>query len=173
MTDELTYSSTGAMGTQLNIVTTVDVAGLLAGRATEDCVWLTDTSPLSVGKGSSSLATTCTQGQVINWLILCLDTERRIDGSYPPIASVLSIVFLDGDSSMPSSFKVVDDLKTYGAPDRHISRYTPVYSYWAGMVPSDAPLGDFRYRLNIEIPSPTGGMSTIIEVAQPSLKIVG
>lgn len=72
----------GALSIQLNIVTTVDVAGVLAGRPIGDCVWMTDNGTASTGKGTSSLQTGCRPGQVLNWLIYSLDVEQRPDGSF-------------------------------------------------------------------------------------------
>ena len=163
----------GALSTQINIVTTIDVAGVLQGRPIEDCVWMTDNSQGRSGRGTSALQSVCQPGQVINWLTYSLDVEQRPDGSYPPVARIVSIVFFSGDLQNPVPFIASQHLRVYGAPDRMRSPYTPVYAYWAGMIPTDADSTNVRYRLNIEIPSQTGGRSTFAEVSQPSLAILG
>lgn len=161
----------GALSIQLNIVTTVDVAGVLAGRPIGDCVWMTDNGTASTGKGTSSLQTGCRPGQVLNWLIYSLDVEQRPDGSFPPVARIVNLVFFAGDRQNPVPVPAEHALKVYGAPDRMRSPYTPVYAYWAGMVPDDMASGIAGYRLIIEIPGPLGGRPTFIEVSNPSLAI--
>lgn len=161
----------GAFSTQLNIVTTVDVAGVLGGRDVDDCVWMTDNSQESTGKGTSALQTACYPGQVLNWLIYSLDVEQRGDGSYPPIARILNIVFFRGELENPVPFKAGESLKIYGAPDRIRSEYTPVYAYWAGMVPVDEEPVVAHYRLIVEISGTSGGRPKYIEISKPSLVI--
>jgi hypothetical protein len=169
-TEDVPYHS-GALSTQLNIVTTIDVAGVLEGRPVDDCVWMTDNSPESTGKGTAALQTACHTGQVLNWLIYSLDVEQRPDGTFPPIARILNIVFYSGDLENPVPFRASDELKVYGAPDRIRSPYTPVYAYWAGMVPLDATADMAHYRLNVEIPSLIGGRPGYIEISKPSLVV--
>lgn len=171
-TDQI-QNRAGAMSTQLNIVTTIDVAGVLEGRPVEDCVWMTDNGPASMGKGTAGLQTACLPGQVLNWLIYSLDVEKRPDGTYPPIASILNIVFFSGPQGYPDPLMSGHALKVYGAPDRIRSPYTPVYSYWAGMVPVDVEPVTCFYRLTIEIPGQGGGRSRYIELSTPSLRVLG
>ena len=163
----------GAFSTQYNIVTTVDVAGVLAGKPASDCIWMTDNSPSSTGKGSAALETVCRRGQVLNWLVYSLDSEQRPDGSYPPIARILNIAFLRGDTDFLAAYDAGFDVKVFGAPDRIRSPYTPVYAYWAGMVPVDAGLGRTRYRMTIEIAGVGGGRPTYVELSQPAITIAG
>lgn len=167
-TDE---TRSGALSIQLNIVTTIDVAGILEGRPVDECVWMSDNSTESSGKGTAALETGCHPGQVLNWLMYSLDVEQRPDGSYPPIARILNIVFLDGDTEMPFPSTAAHALKVYGAPDRIRSPYTPVYAYWAGMVPLNIAAEVSRYRMIIEIPGEAGGRPTYIEVSNPALRI--
>jgi hypothetical protein len=163
----------GAYSTQFNVVTTVDVAGVLAGKSAAECIWMTDNSLDSTGKGSAALETVCRRGQVLNWLVYSLDSERRPDGSYPPIARILNIAFLRGDTDFLAAYGAGFDVKVFGAPDRIRSPYTPVYAYWAGMVPVNADLGRTRYRMTLEIAGSAGGRPTYVELSQPSITVSG
>ena len=158
--------------TQLNIVTTVDVANILATQSVEGRAYLMDNSPYSTGKGTPRLQTICKQGQVLNWLIYCLDMEKRPDGTWPPMARIVNIVFLDGDGEAVLGTQVCSELKIYGGPDAVRSPYTPSYYYWAGMVQPELSPGIYKYRLVLEFDDDAGGLKHYHQLSMPSLRVL-
>jgi hypothetical protein len=158
--------------TQLNIVTTVDVANTLAAQSIEGRAFLMDNSPYSPGKGTPHLQTICKQGQVLNWLIYCLDMEKRLDGTWPPMARIVNIVFLDDDGDDVLGPHVCAELKVYGGPDAIRSPYTPSYYYWAGMIQPDLPPGIYKYRLVLEFDAENGGMKHYFQLSLSSLHVL-
>lgn len=137
--------------TQINVVTLVNVAGSLAADTIAGNAWMMDNSPDSTGKGTITLETVCRAGQVINWLVYCMDTAKRPDDTWPPFAKIVNIVFLADDRQMVYGTKVCADLKVYGGPDAIRNRYTPSYYYWAGAVMPNLGPGLYPYRLVLEL----------------------
>lgn len=158
---------------QLNIVTFVDVRKAVCACSTDNAVFMMDNSVGSLGQGTSRLQTCCKQGQVLNWIIYAMDMDRRPDGSWPPMARINNIVFLDGEGGDVSSIRVCEDLKIFGPPDKIRSAYTPVYYYWAGTVPIELPEGVYRYRLVLELENETGQRPLYLNLDGPSLKVLG
>ncbi|MDI2126448.1 hypothetical protein [Yinghuangia seranimata] len=139
---------------QLNIVTLVNMERAAETGQLADAMYMMDNSIGGVGQGTHHLETVCKQGQVLNWIVRPLDMEKRLDGTWPPMPKINSIVFLDteiGDEEDVAERKIFTELKIYGAPDRMRSQYTPVYYYWAGTVLSTAKPGVYRYRLILEL----------------------
>jgi hypothetical protein len=158
--------------TQLNIVTTLDVANILATRSIEGRGFLMDNSPHSSGKGTPHLQTICKQGQVLNWLIYCMDMEKRQDGTWPPMARIVNIVFLDDDGDGVLGVQACSEMKVYGGPDAIRSPFTPSYYYWAGMIRPDLPPGVYKYRLVLEFDADDGGTKQYFQLSQPSLRVL-
>jgi hypothetical protein len=139
---------------QLNIVSVVDVERASVSGSLQDAVYMMDNSVGSDGRGTAHLQTACKQGQVLNWIIYPMVSEKRRDGTWPPMPRINNIVFLDdeeGEEDDVSEFKVCTDFKIFGMPDLTRSRYTPVYQYWAGTVLSTLKPGVYRYRFVLEL----------------------
>lgn len=162
----------GAASTQLNIVISIDVAGIVAGRAAAECAWIFDNDPRSAGDGTAALRTYCTPGQVLNFIIYPVDGSRRPDGTFPDFPQIEAIVFYQADRDT-QVYKTMGDLKIYGAPDRMRSPYTPVYRYWAGTVETDVEPGIYPYRLLLSLPGGAGGGRRYFELDTASLEVVG
>lgn len=158
--------------TQLNIVTVVDVANTLATQSIEGRAFLMDNSPHSPGKGIIQLQTICKQGQALNWLIYCMNTDKRPDGTWPPMARIVNIVFLDSDGKGVLGTQACSELKIYGGPHEIRNPYTPSYSYWAGMVRPDLPPGIYKYRLVLEYDATDGEAKHYFEISTPSLRVL-
>jgi hypothetical protein len=158
--------------TQLNVVTTLDVANTVASKSIDGRAFLMDNSPHSKGKGTPQLQTICKQGQVLNWLIYCLDMDQRADKTWPPMARIVNIVFLDEGGEEVLGTQVCSDLKIYGGPDEIRSPYTPSYYYWAGMVRPDLVPGIYKYRLVYELDADGGGMKHYFQLSEPSLRVL-
>lgn len=156
---------------QLNIAMFVDVRKVLRTRSAKDAVWLYDNTGTGEGNGTTRLATPCKPGTVVNWLVYSLDMERRPDGTWPPVAQIRNIVFLDAESGEASRKSPFGELKIYGGPDSVRSMYTPAYSYWAGDVRMDADCGCWHYRLVIGIDDPQSGTTINLNVDGASLRI--
>lgn len=158
--------------TQINIVTTVDVAGVLREGSSEGRTFLMDNSPDSLGKGTAQLETVCRQGQVLNWLVYCMDMTKRPDGKWPPFAKIVNIVFLDTTGTSVLGLKVCADLKIYGGPDAIRHRYTPSYYYWAGAVLPHLTPGLYRYRLVVECQTGHDGDTRLFQIDGPALRVL-
>ncbi|KAF0814286.1 hypothetical protein IGB42_01187 [Andreprevotia sp. IGB-42] len=145
---------------QLNVITVVDVEKAIHTGTLDGSLYMMDNSAdieglHSAGQGSPLLSTTCTQGQVINWIIYPLVG--------PTSARISNIAFVDHD--------VCTRLEIYGAPDieaspRYLPGVTPVYDYWAGMVLPDLAPGTYHYKLEIQM----GGKYMYLE--SPSLNVI-
>ena len=162
----------GAASTQLNIVITIDVAGVVTGRPVAECAGMFDNDPRSAGDGTAALRTYCTPGQVLNFIIYPVDGGRRPDGSFPDFPQIEAIVFYQVDRDT-QSYKTLGDLRIYGAPDRMRSPSTPVYRYWAGTVETDIEPGVYPYRLLLSLPGGPGGGRRYFELDTASLEVVG
>lgn len=160
------------VATQLNVVTLVDVAGALAADGLNDHAWMMDNGPLSTGKGTNALETVCRVGQVLNWLIYCTDMAKRIDGTWPPFARIINIVFLNEDRTTVSSTKICTDLKVFGAPAAILNRATPCYYYWAGAVMPNLKPGLYPYRLILELETGCAGGTRHYNMEGPALRVL-
>lgn len=158
---------------QLNIVVFVDVRKAIEENSLENAVFMIDNSVNSLGQATPALQTCCKQGQVLNWIVYAMDMDRRPDGSWPPLARISNIVFLEEGSSDVSPVRVCQDLKIYGSVDKIRSKYTPVYYYWAGAVPVEFPEGVYRYRLVLELENEGTQACTYLNLEAPSLRVVG
>lgn len=157
---------------QLNIVTFVDVNKAVRNQSLEDALYIMDNSSTSIRQGSPCLQTVCKQGQVLNWIIYPMDTNMRTDGTWPPFVKINNIVFLEGESENASVSSIMDNLKIYGGPDRMRSIYTPVYYYWAGIIPLDLSPGIYRYRLILELETGKKDKCIYLNLETPSLKVI-
>jgi hypothetical protein len=139
---------------QLNVVTYVDVAKATATASLQNALYMMDNSVGGPGAGTARLQTPCKQGQVINWIILPMEIDKRPDGTWPPMPKINGIVFLDnelGDEQDVAESKVCTEFKIYGGPDLMRSPFTPVYYYWAGTVLSTVTPGVYSYRFVLEL----------------------
>lgn len=139
---------------QLNIVTVVDLEKAVTTGTLSDAVYMMDNSYGGESQGTPRLQTVCKQGQVLNWIIYPMDTEKRVDGTWPPMPKINHIVFLDtdvGDEEDAAEIKVCTEFKIYGMADRIRSKFTPVYYYWAGTVLNTLPPGVYKYRFVLEL----------------------
>lgn len=157
---------------QLNIVTFVDVNKAVRNQSLENALYIMDNSPTSIRQGSPCLQTVCKQGQVLNWIIYPMDMNKRTDGTWPPFVKINNIVFLEGESENASVSSIMDSLKIYGGPDRMRSIYTPVYYYWAGIIPLDLSPGIYRYRLILELETGEKDKCIYLNLETPSLKVI-
>jgi hypothetical protein len=155
---------------QLNIVTFVDVNMALTNRSVDKSVHMMDSSFSSANQGSSFLQTNCKQGQTLNWIIYPLDNNRRVDGSWPLSVRISNIVFLN-DIALAVTSLTMNQLKIYGSPDRIRSFYTPVYYYWAGIVPVKLSPGIYQYRLVLELETEKKGEFLYLNLDTPSLNV--
>jgi len=135
---------------QLNVVTFIDVRKAILKKSLDGNIYMMDNSFKCKNQETNSLNTTCRQGQVINWIIYPMDLEKRIDGSFPPMARIKNIVFLNGQGEV-AELKVCSELKIYGGVHKVRSPLAPNYYYWAGTVLPDLPIGEYKYRLIFEI----------------------
>jgi hypothetical protein len=139
---------------QLNIVTFIDIEKAIAVQQLDGAYYMTDNSISGVGKGTESLQTVCKQGQILNWIVYAMDSEKLADGTWPPMPKINNIVFLEsqaGDGKNVTEAKVCTEFKVYGMPHEIRSEFTPVYSYWAGMVIIDLKPGIYFYQFVIEL----------------------
>jgi hypothetical protein len=144
---------------QLNIVAVLDVGSALIKQSLEGGLFMMDNSldaggGRSLGQGTAQLSTTCTQGQVINWIM------HPIVGA--TAARISNIHFIDRE--------VCGHLQIYGAPAVAVSPpylpgLTPTYDYWAGLVLPDLPPGRYRYQLQVQIGD------SFLSVETPSLNV--
>lgn len=145
---------------QLNIVAMLDIGSALIKQSLEQELFIVDNCVTpdgshSDGQGTAALSTTCTQGQVINWIIYPIGN--------PTGARISNIRFLDRE--------VCTRLQIYGAPaiavsPPHIPGVTPVYDYWAGLVLTDLPPGRYNYQLEVQIGD------AFLSTEAPSLNVV-
>ena len=157
---------------QLNIVTFVDVHKAVSRQCLDNCVHMIDNSPQSSYQGTAELQTTCKQGQVLNWIIYAMDADRRPDGTWPPSVKINNIVFLNKDGQDVAIYKICEDLKVYGGPDKVRSSATPVYYYWAGTIPNDLPVGVYKYRFVLELEKEASQGSVYLNLETPSLNVI-
>lgn len=161
---------------QLNIVTFIDLEKAVTGGKLEGAYWMMDNSIGSTGQGTEHLQTVCKQGQILNWIIYAMDSDKRAEGTWPPMPRINNIVFLDtqlGDEETVAEAKVCTEFKVYGMPDQIHSELTPVYHYWAGMVLCHLKPGVYSYRFVIELGQ--DGMKERIflqSTRKPSLKVL-
>lgn len=166
----------GAASNQLNILFLLDIARLLADGAPEAGVYAVDNDPRSSGKGTLGLVTHCRTGQVLNWL--CRPVAEPQFTQMPgmptcPAPSIAAIVFRHGESAFTRGEKVLDDLHSYGAPDRFRSPLTPSYSYWAGTVRASLPPGRYHYRVIFALAPWAGWPGRLVELESASLLVAG
>ena len=164
---------------QLNVITYLDVHKILKTGKTEGNMFMVDNSIGAEGQGTGHLQTVCKQGQVINFLILPLEQDKRANGDFPPYPKILNIVFLDdqkGDEEEVAEFKIMTEFKIYGAPDKMYDPLTSVFYYWAGVVVPDLLPGIYPYRLVLEVPrekdDPKKEPLRINTYSRPSLKVI-
>lgn len=161
---------------QLNIVTYVDLQKAVEAGSLQNALYMMDNSVGGVDQGTARLQTVCKQGQVLNWIIYPMVTDRRPDGTWPPMPRINNIVFLDseaGDEEDVAEQKVCVDFKIYGGPDRIRNRYTPVYYYWAGTVARSLPPGIYRYRFVLELEREHGQQPLFLNSAEnPSIRVL-
>lgn len=157
--------------TQLNIVTIIDVAGALRTGSLAGKAALMDNCGESTGKGTNALRTVCRQSQALNWLIYCTDMEKRPDGSWPPFARIVNIVFMQSNGT-PHYDKICNSLKVYGGPDEIRSPWTPSYYYWAGLVTADLEPGLYPYRLVLECDTADPDRKVYFNLDGPVLEVI-
>ncbi len=160
---------------QLNLVTFVDVEKADYTNSLDNCVYMMDNNTNSSNQGTNDLQTVCKQGQVLNWIIYAMDSAKRPDGTWPLSVKINNIVFTNEDGTDVANFKVCDDLKIIGGPDKIRSEYTPVYYYWAGVVIDDLPEGVYNYRFVLELDTADTSISNgkkYLNLNTPSLKVL-
>lgn len=165
---------------QLNIVSVVDIHKAVATGTLKNTIYMMDNSVGGSGQGTGHLQTICKQGQVINFILYGMDMEKRPDGTWPPMAKINNIVFLDdekGDEDDVDETKVMTEFKIYGGPDMMRSPYTPIYYYWAGTVLPTLPIGEYHYRFVLELEKEVEGKKEkekvyLNTVDKPSLKVI-
>jgi hypothetical protein len=164
---------------QLNIVTFVNVARALATKSLDSTSFMYDNSLASDNQGTTRLRTTCKQGQVLNWIILALDSAQRADKTWPPMPKINNTVFLNRDRSGVAEDLVCTEFGIYGGPDEQRSQWTPVYYYWAGTVIPTLTPGVYPYRFVVELPkersllqAPGAADSIHLNLDGPSLNVI-
>ena len=146
---------------QVNVCVVVDVAQVLATGSLDGALMLVDNSVTiagdpSPGRGTAELATQCTYGTVVNWILYTV----------APYGVPLPIEFVD----IRFDEQVCLKLERYGeiawdkSPDA-IPGVTPEYAYWAGLVIPDLPPGRYPYTIELKI----GDLR--VAVSTPSLEV--
>ncbi|MDL2269645.1 hypothetical protein LJC41_06750 [Desulfosarcina sp. OttesenSCG-928-G17] len=156
---------------QINVVTIFDVDRAIRNSSPEHAYYLMDNSIGSNGQASPELSTCCVPGQTINWLIYAMESARRPDGSWPPMARFVNIVFTNKDGSVRGDI-VCESLNIYGAPDRIRTQLDPVYWYWAGTLWEDLQEGEYFYRIVVECETETRN-KRYFNLEGPSLQVIG
>jgi hypothetical protein len=156
---------------QLNIAIVVDVNNTLQTGTLEGHAFLMDNSPDTVNKGGETLETVCVQGQVLNWLVFCLNMDKLPNGSWPPFARIVNIAFLDDDGDVQLR-NVMTELQIYGGPDAVRRQGTASYYYWAGLLPYDIPPGSYRYRLVMEVDTYQFQVKQYYQISNLLLKVL-
>lgn len=157
--------------TQLNIVSFINVKKANDTQSLKNNIFITDNNIESIGRGTDSLQTRCKQGQTLNWIIYAMDSQKRPDGTWPPMAKINNIVFLDENGNDVELVKSCSELKIYGGPDKIRSNFTPVYYYWAGVLKTEIPPGIYKYRLIIELDTEIPGQKNYMNLDTLSLNI--
>jgi hypothetical protein len=123
---------------QINIMAFVDVIGALATGTLTGNIFMTDNSRAghTTGRGTATLSSAVTNGQVINWHVVPVDVQTSVE--------IVSITFQD-----PSPCAL---LRKYGAPSG---------DYWAGYVghlstatdptPPQMTPGMYRYVMKLDM----------------------
>lgn len=156
---------------QLNIVTFVDIQKATRSSRLTDSVFMMDNSTLSSEQGTSSLQTVCKQGQTLNWIIYPMNTEKKSNIVWLPEVRINGIIFLRDDGKDVDMKRVCNELKIYGGPDKVRSIYTPIYYYWAGVIPATLPVGVYKYRLVLELEDDKSNRF-YLNLDTPSLKVI-
>jgi hypothetical protein len=132
---------------QVNVCVIVDVAQVLATCSLEGGLMLIDNSVTasgapSPGRGTADLATQCTYGTVVNWIL----------HTVAPYGEPMPVTFADIRFEEEVCFK----LARYGeiawdrSPDA-IPNVTPSYDYWAGLVIPDLEPKRYPYTIELQI----------------------
>jgi hypothetical protein len=132
---------------QVNVCVVVDVAQVLATGSLDGALMMVDNSVTiagdpSPGRGTANLATQCTYGTVVNWILQTV----------APYGTPLPIEFVD----IRFEEQVCLKLERYGdiawdkSPDA-IPGITPSYNYWAGLVMPDLPPRLYPYTIELKI----------------------
>ena len=146
---------------QVNVCVVVDVAQVLATGSLDGALMMVDNSVTiagdpSPGRGTANLATQCTYGTVVNWILQTV----------APYGTPLPIEFVD----IRFEEQVCLKLERYGdiawdkSPDA-IPGITPSYNYWAGLVMPDLPPKLYPYTIELKI----GDLH--VSVSTPSLDV--
>lgn len=146
---------------QVNVLVVVDVAQALATGSLDGALMMVDNSVTmagdpSPGRGTAELATQCTYGTVVNWILQTV----------APYGTPLPIEFFD----IRFEEQVCLKLERYGeiawdkSPDA-IPGVTPSYNYWAGLVMPDLPPKLYPYTIELKIGDLRVALST------PSLEV--
>jgi len=167
-------SAGGVNGIQLNIVSVVDFNKANYTQSLEGCVYMSDNSFQSRNKGTDSLETVCTQGQVLNWMIYPTNIDQLSNPYvYNPTVRISNIVFIHENGEVYQQ-KVCEDLMPYGSLEKGRPYLEPpVYFYWAGFVQPDLPVGKYRYRLVFEFDNCySPAIKSYLNLDTPSLHVV-
>lgn len=146
---------------QVNVIVVVDVAHALATASLDGAVMLVDNSVTiagdpSPGRGTPALATQCTYGTVVNWIL----------ATVAPYGTPLPVEFVDirFDEQVCLKLERYGEVAWKASPDA-LPGITPEYNYWAGLVMPDLPPKRYRYTIALKIGALHVAMST------PSLEI--
>jgi hypothetical protein len=146
---------------QVNVVVVVDVAQAIATGSLDGALMLVDNSVTitgapSPGRGTAELATQCTYGTVVNWILQTV----------APYGSPLPVEFVDIRFEEQVCLKLdrYGDIAWDKSPDA-IPGVTPSYNYWAGLVIPDLPPKLYPYTIELKI----GDLS--VAVSTPSLEV--
>lgn len=122
------------MSKYTNIVVAVDSIGALSDGTLENNLFLMDDGPwTSSGQGTTGLATLCTPGQVIQWVVYPIDLQTA--------AEIYSIEFNTYDNTTPPANNSTGN--DVVAPD---------LNSWTGIVPATMVPGlKYHYRLGIRM----------------------
>ncbi len=139
-------------GIQLNIVSVIDFKRANLTQSLEGSIYMSDNSFHSINKGTDSLETVCTQGQVLNWLVYPTNIDQLTNPFiYNPTVRISNIVFINENGEVYQQ-KICENLKVYGSLEKgRPYLQPPVFYYWAGSVQPNLPIGKYRYRLIFEL----------------------
>lgn len=119
---------------QINIMALVDVIGALSAGTLTGNIFITDNGSLGAcGKGTGTLLSVVTLGQVINWHVVPVDVQTDV--------AIEKIDFYRNGTRTAKNTPCAQ-LRKYGAPSG---------DYWAGIVNPAAKSGLYQYRIALNM----------------------
>ena len=149
---------------QLNIDIFINIEKAVKNRSLQDCAFMMDNCPDSVGEGSAQLQSYCELGQPINWSIYSLDNSQNLPQSNDALLSIQQIRFEKAQ---------VVELNNPVTSTKLPILSAPIASHWTGNVSNRLPtVGSYRYSLEIKIqPADNNLPPMLLELTSASLAV--